>query len=377
MGEIKTMADKVTLLATGDILIDRDKPETVFAYTASKLNQADVIFGQLEQMLSDKGCISATTPHGACYSSPKLVPALTYGGYTILSLAGNHTLDLGYEALLDTMERLQKANIAMVGVGKGIEEARKPTIVEVKGTRIAFLAYNSIGPDGYEAGIERPGCAPMRIRTIYEQMDYQPGTPCRIVTIPKRDDLDALVADVSKAKSQADIVIMSIHWGIHNVPAEIAMYERDVAKAAIDAGVDLILGHHPHILKGIDVYKGKVIFHSLGNFVMEIKPGRLSKHYVENVWGKLYTYERDPEYPTYPFHPEAKRTMVAKCIINNKKIERVAYLPAYINKKAEPEFVTRDDPRSEEVFKYVIDISQREGLRAVFSQEGDEVIIEG
>ena len=83
------MADKITLIATGDIIINRDNPESMFAHTASILRQADIRFGQLEQMLSDKGCISATTPHGATHSSPKLIPALTYAGYNILCLAGN------------------------------------------------------------------------------------------------------------------------------------------------------------------------------------------------------------------------------------------------------------------------------------------------
>ena len=78
-----------------------------------------------------------------------------------------------------------------------------------------------------------------------------------------------LCRKISKnAKEQADVVVMSIHWGIHHIPKVIAMYQPKVAHAAIDAGADLILGHHPHVLKGIEVYKGKVCFYSLGNFVL-------------------------------------------------------------------------------------------------------------
>ncbi len=110
----------------------------------------------------------------------------------------------------------------------------------------------------------------MRGLTLYEQVETdQPGTPARVHTFPHRGDLEALRHDVRAAKVQADFVALSIHWGIHFVPSEIADYQRDVAHAAIDDGADAILGHHPHILKGIEVYKGRPIFYSLGNFAIE------------------------------------------------------------------------------------------------------------
>ena len=108
----------------------------------------------------------------------------------------------------------------------------------------------------------------MRASTFYEQVDWQPGTPPRIVTLANKDDLAAMVEDIKKVRPLVDVLIMSIHWGVHHVPAVIAMYQKEVGHAAIDAGVDIILGHHAHILKAVEVYKGKVIFYSIGNFVV-------------------------------------------------------------------------------------------------------------
>jgi poly-gamma-glutamate synthesis protein (capsule biosynthesis protein) len=98
----------------------------------------------------------------------------------------------------------------------------------------------------------------------------QPGSPPRIVTLTDPDDLAALVADVGAARDEADVVVVTPHWGLHFTPGAIADYESEVGRAAIDAGADIILGHHQHILKPIQVYKGKVIFHGMGNFAVDV-----------------------------------------------------------------------------------------------------------
>src|SRR4029077_1747870 len=138
---------------------------------------------------------------------------------------------------------------------------------------IAFLAYCSVLREGDEARQGKPGIVPMRAHTYYKRGGNQseafpqPGTPPRILTVPYEEDLQALQEDIRKAKQQADAVVMSIHWGLHHIPKAIATYQPKVAHAAIDAGADLILGHHPHCLKAVEVYKGKVCFYSIGNFM--------------------------------------------------------------------------------------------------------------
>ena len=94
------------------------------------------------------------------------------------------------------------------------------------------------------------------------------------MTIADKDDVAAMVADIAGARAMADVVIVSMHWGVHLVPAMLAMYQQEVGHIAIDAGADLIIGHHPHILKAVEVYKGKVIFYSVGNFIVPSRPDR-------------------------------------------------------------------------------------------------------
>lgn len=366
---------RITLLAIGDIVIfNREEPETIFAHVADVLQAADIAFANCDQQYSDKGY---KTSHVLRSDTTKVVPALVYTGLDVVSLANNHALDWGPEALLDTIDRIRNAGIPVVGAGKNITEARRPVILERKGNRVGFLAYGCVGPDGYEALEDKPGYAPMRAWTIYEKWDYQPGTPPRIVTIPYKDDLATMEEDIRKLKARVDVVAVSFHWGLHFVPVLIPMYEFEVGHAAIDAGADIILGGHPHILKGIEVYKGKVIFHSLGNFALDMRSDAGDKSFdkLNKRMEQMYQFKADPEYPTYPMHPEAKATVIAKAVIGDGEIKKVSYIPCYINKKSEPEIKTRSDPRGQEVFSYIQKISRSLNLPATFTWKEDEVVI--
>jgi len=268
--------------------------------------------------------------------------------------------------------------LPVIGVGKNIAEARRPAIINCRDTRVAFLAYNSILPQAYWATADRPGCAPLRAFTVYEQVEHdQPGTPCRIHTYPHRDDQAAMVADIKQAKSQADVVIVSMHWGIHFVPAVLADYQRDMAHIAIDTGADLILGHHAHILKGIEVYAGKVIFYSLGNFALDLRaPKELLESETHQEINQLNPdWKPDPEYPTYYMPKDSRKTIIAKCTIADKQIKQVSFLPTYINKQSQPEVLAPDDRRFGEVIGYIEEISADQGLEVNFTVQGDEVII--
>jgi hypothetical protein len=357
---------KLTFLGVGDILIDREKPETIFRYVAPVLRSADITFANAEQGFCTSGC---PNPIHVSYSDPRNIPALLYTGIDVLSMANNHTLDWGTEGLLESIARLKEAGITCTGVGKNLAEARLPAILEKKGTKADFLAYGCIGPDGYEAEADKPGYAPVRAWTIYEKVDYQPATPPRIVSFPYKEDLAAMIGDIQALKAKVDVVIVSFHWGQHLIPRVIPMYCFDIGHAAVDAGADLILGGHTHILKGIEVYKGKVIFYSLSNFACELGQGTLSLGVNARFTKKLTLV-----YGTM-HHPEAKATLIAKALIENGKIKRVSYIPCYINEREEPEIVKRNDKKGQEVFNYVEDISRSEKLPVHFAWEGDEVLI--
>ncbi len=368
----------VSLYAVGDTAVSRANPESAFEPTLSVLNEPDILFGQLEVSLSQKGsqtpaALSAQRGH------PRIASVLKSAGFDIMSFASNHTLDWGVESLLDTIDIARKTGITLIGVGKNITEARRPAILERKGVKIAFLAYNCILPPRYWATEDTAGCAPIRVRTFYEQIEpYQPGTPPEVHTIAYREDVEAMLADIRKARSAADIVIMSIHWGIHFMPARLAMYQREVGHAAIDAGVDLILGHHPHIMKGIEAYKGKVIFYSMGNFVMDsqatktwpVKPPR------RQLYEKQYGFMIDLDWAaTYPYPADSRKVVLAKCLISEKKVQRVSFRPLMIRKPNQPEVLSSGETDFAEVVKYVQWLCDSQELGTKFVQEGDEMVV--
>jgi poly-gamma-glutamate synthesis protein (capsule biosynthesis protein) len=337
----------------------------------------DVVFGQLETTVSDRGS-PAPNAKLAMRTAPEAARALREAGYDVMSFAGNHCLDWGREAFFDTLDHARAAGLAVCGAGADIAAARAPVIVEMAGGRIAFLAYSSILPTGYWAEAERPGCAPMRAITAYAQVETdQPGTPARVHTFPDRADLKALRADVRAARARADIVAVSIHWGIHFVPSEIADYQRDVAHAAIDDGADVILGHHPHILKGIEVYKGRPIFYSLGNFAIEqpqaFDPAILRSASFRDLMAL------NPDIDPGRLHvgpPDGQKSMIARLEIAGGRLVRTSFQPVQIGDGAEPEALGPGDPRFGAVAAYVERISAEQDLGSAFRIEGDEVVVE-
>ena len=362
-------SDNVAVYAVGDMRPDWPNPESIVEMEFAKpiFKQADILFGNLASPLSDKGERQVGKSNRRI--SPEKLSVLTDAGFNIMSFANDCHLDQGDAAFFDTIKRFTAVNIPLVGVGRNIDEARKPVILERNGVKVAFLAYSSVAPVGYEARRDTPGCAALRVSTFYEQIDRNPGSPPKIITMTNKDDLMAMIDDISKVKSSADVVIISMHWGVHYVPALIAMYQREIAHAAIDAGADLILGHHPHILKGIETYKGKVIFYSLGNFVMPAKAGHVNPTKI------FYGVKVDDDYRHYPYPVDCRKTMIAKCSISNKKVSKVSYLPALINARTQPELLSAADKRSGEVYDYVAWCCQDQNLQTKFVREGDEVVV--
>lgn len=372
------MPDSVLLYAVGDVLPERDDPHSIFDKVRDELNRGDLAFCQLEANISERGTRLPQARHTTRIQR-EAASAIRRAGFNVVSFAGNHCMDWGREAFFDTIDALKEEGMGVTGVGANITEARTPLIMESKGTRVAFIAYSSILPQCYWAEADRPGCAPMRAFTHYEQIEHdQPGTPCRVHTFAHREDLAALKNDIVKAKEAADVVIMSIHWGIHFVPKVLADYQREVAHAAIDAGVDMILGHHAHILKGVEVYKGKPIFYSLCNFATDLTmtPEHAQSKGFREIQG-LHP-EWIPNFDSrYNFPPDSRKTLVVKARIENGQLQSVSALPAYVDgMTAEPEILNADDSRFAEVAGYLQDISEDQSLPVSFRQQGDELVIE-
>ena len=365
------MADEnIVLLGCGDIAPVHDPMEPYTTLARSVLATGDIRFAQCERLYSDKGTRSL---HGSPTSrnKPHMVSIFGDCGFNIVSIACNHVMDWGEEALMDTMERLQKQGIQVIGAGRNLQEARKPAIIEKNGVRVAILAYCSVLMEGYAAEKNKAGAAPLRVHTSYEPYEYQAGVPPRIVTVPYERDLAGMVEDIAKAKETANIVVVSLHWGVHYIKKLIAEYQPIVAKAAFEAGADLILGHHPHVPKAIEVMNGKVCFYSLGNFIMSdfsgSKPG-----FAEKM--KRYGIVPDiAEFPLYPSGSDSKHSLIAKAVLSSAGVKKVSFLPVQMDKQLRPEVLKRADPRFDVVVKFMDSVSEDHEHK--FTLDGDEVLL--
>jgi len=253
----------VIINAVGDIMlsgsykniIDRHGYSFPFEATSGILKDSQVTVGNLELPITERGS-EFTGKRYRFRSPPKAAKSLREAGFSILTLANNHILDYGNDGLMDTISYLEYYGIRHAGAGQNLVEARKPSIVEVDGKRIAFLAYSLTYPDEFFAGPDRHGTAP--------------GYPSFVAE------------DIRAAKRVSDHVFASFHWGreLERTPRP---YQVRIARLAVDAGADVVLGHHPHVLQGIELYKGKVIFYSLGNFTF----GSSSKHADRSIIARI------------------------------------------------------------------------------------------
>ncbi len=262
----------VTLVAVGDVMLDRaidarierHGVEWPFAEVRDVLRGADLAFCNLECPLSADGI--KINKQIAFKADPANVGALTDAGFDIVSLANNHTLDCNRSGLIETIGCLDEAGIAHTGAGGTPADAARPTIVIVRGLRIAFLARNA---------------------WLSEGAWFRPDAPTSAYLDP-----ETIESEVRSASRQADVVVVSLHWGVEysTVPRESQV---ELAHRIIDAGADLILGHHPHVLQKVEKYHGGVIAYSLGNFLFDsafrncketaILKCRLSKSGVSDV----------------------------------------------------------------------------------------------
>jgi len=364
------MVDAVVLLGCGDVGPIHDPIEGYGSLVRETLATADIRLAQVERVYSERGVLQPHSGGGHSRLSPAMASVFTDCGFNVASVASNHAMDWGAEALLDTIDLLRGRGIQTIGGGRNLAEARQPAMIACKGLRVALLAYCSILHEGYAAGPNKAGVAPLRAHTHYEPVDYQPGAPARAVTTPDEQDLDALLSDVRTAKQIADKVVLSLHWGVHFVPRVIADYQTTVAHAAFEAGADLILGHHAHVPKAIEVYAGKTCFYSLSNFIMS-SPAKNAASAAE--FCQRYGVTLDPDFPNLPYGTDAKRSLIAKAVMSQEGPTRTSFLPVMIDRQLRPEILRADDPRFRDMVQYMDWAS--EGFAHRFAVAGDEVAI--
>ncbi len=264
---IEPKTEKITICAVGDILLDRGVEKKIKKYgfkflfndVREELLSADITFANLENPASFLGKAYYGKPKNITFrADPSSLFCLEYADFDIVSLANNHAYDYRAEALTETMDLLDLLGIKYTGAGRNIKEARTPVIFKIKGYTIAFLGYTESIWSTIEADNENSGIVHLKEDTVI-------------------DDINKTYRDYNP-----DYIILSIHWGIEhkNVPRK---SDIELAYNFIDAGADIILGHHPHVIQSIEIYKGGVIVYSLGNFAFDMSSKETYRSMIFNV----------------------------------------------------------------------------------------------
>ena len=251
-----------------------------------------------------------------------------------------------------------------------LAEAREPAIVVRHDQRIAVLSYNCVGPQSAWAGPAQAGCS-------YIRVDARDGGPIRPAATLERIDPTSLVAladDVKAAKARADFVVVAFHKGVVHTRAKLAAYERPLAHAAVEAGCDVVVGHHAHIVRGIEFHRGVPIFHGLGNgcvVTRALSPDQTSPERA--AWARkrkeLFGFEPDPEYVLAPFHPEAVNALLARVRLDSSGRARVGFVPVHVDPPGRPR-IAHD--HAQRIADYIQAIGIEAGLSPLHMQVTSE-----
>ncbi|MGA7828901.1 MAG: CapA family protein [Geobacteraceae bacterium] len=299
VSSVPAEARKLVLTVVGDIMLagnasatfSREGYEYPFAATASILQASDIALGNLEAPIARTG-LEFTGKKYRFKADPKAAMAIRKAGFSVLTLANNHIMDFGAQGLAETCENLKNENILFTGAGKNLAGARRPVVLEKHGQKIAFLAYSLTHPKAFYAGTESPGAAPGSPRFFME--------------------------DIKKAKVFADYVVVSFHWGAEGATFP-KSYQVSVARMAIDAGADVVVGHHPHVLQGIERYKGRLILYSLGNYAF----GSMSRNADTSVMARIVLDHGVREVELFPLNVKNAEVHYQPALLKGLRAQRV------------------------------------------------------
>lgn len=242
--------NNVTISLVGDILLDRGVEKVIqehgadypYSRVKSIVSKSDMAMGNLECPLTLEGIPVLKNRNIVFNADPANAYSLKKAGFDILNLANNHVMDYGSKGLLNTVIFLEKQGIATVGAGRNKDEAHKPAFIKKGLLTVGFISFSAFPAEGYFYFEEKPDVAYV--------------------------DIDSIRSEIEVAREQCDFLIASFHWG-REYDLYVSKAQRELAHHVIDSGADIIVGHHPHVLQGIESYKGKLIFYSLGNFVFD------------------------------------------------------------------------------------------------------------
>lgn len=314
-------SNELRMAFVGDnFFVDCADMDSVYDSVIPVFRKSDILFGNLEMPLTDRGTPARDKPikDFILRMDPGAIKALSRAKFDVVAITNNHMMNYGPEGLFQTLSLLDGANIAHAGAGRNLQEARKPAIVEKKGCRVGFLAYTTVYVPSFAATPDEAGEATFKVHTAYQpppRVLEHPGAPPIVLTIPEPSDVESLKEDIAKLRSRADVIVVSWHWGVSESLRKIVDYQKVLGHICIDAGADLVIGHHPHSLQGIEIYKGRMIAYSLANFVAYTP--------IKKYWSHF-----------------DKESIILKCGILDKKIQNASFFPVLLNEQFQPELAT-------------------------------------
>jgi poly-gamma-glutamate synthesis protein (capsule biosynthesis protein) len=328
-----------TLVSTGDfaplhpLTEHRRGTNEVWEY----LRSADLTMINLELPLT-----TADTPAEKAITlraDPGIAPSLRESGVNVATVANNHALDYGPEGLSETIDVLESAGVIAVGGGADLEKAMRPALVSVAGLRVAVFGLASTLPPGYAAGPRRPGIAPVRalgrFRIDSVTLDEQPGMSPWVETEAVEEDVRRACRRIADVRPEAGLMVVQIHWGIPNgwcaaFQGPLADYQRPLAHALVDAGADLVVGHHPHAVHGVERHGRGLIAYSLGNFLF----------HSMGAGSDLVLSEGYPPYDLESLGTgEALETVVLEARVEGGRMGTARFRPARMDENGEPRFL--------------------------------------
>jgi poly-gamma-glutamate synthesis protein (capsule biosynthesis protein) len=272
-------------------IIDKYGIEFIFERVYKYLD-GQIVFGNLEYVLSDIGYDESVLAKGEFRGRPEYAAGLRDAGFTTLSLANNHSMQFGVAAFKDTVAHLKACNINPIGVSINNFSNSQP--IQIKHARFEIIAY-SFRPENYFAG-----------KPLYA------------------NSFENLLSQVESIRNNGAVAIVSLHWGeefLHTPSPR----QREVARSIIDRGASLIIGHHPHVLQGIEQYKSGYIVYSLGNFVADF------------------------------WQPYARNSTILKCELSENGVQSINMIPIIINELYQPEIA--NDEKKQDIARKIEEYS--------------------
>ena len=364
---------RVSVLAGGDVFADLSDGRASFAPLTGLLAAADIVVGNCEGVYSDRPQPSPSHKHFMAAAAER---GAFFGelGFDVMTCANNHIVDGGYVGLADTLELLRGQQIAVTGAGPTLADALRPAVVQRNDVSVAFVSFCSVFPVGYEARAQRPGLAALRVETTYRDPDrnfWEPAMPPAVTTAPIPADLASFRGAITAARDAAQFVVVACHWGISGVLELLQEYEIDLARDAVDHGADVVLCHHHHSLRGIELRGGRPIYYGLGSLVHHfdrraVDPRERARRVAR--FGPLASYGPNTEFPLFPFAPDARMTGLALLDLTPGGSIEAGFIPAEILADGATRPLPVGSPRAEEVMRYVERITQASGFATGFER---------